>query len=198
MPSVYRFSIFGMVMSSKSFTYLLALYVCCYVLQFYVVLIPFQLAFSQPWSSTLLAGIGLLTGAIYRSDIANLKSFRLPPWLVLFSAKYFLPLVGDLRPLRRTSRALSDEVNEAQDPEPSPITTRRPANEAPSNGEGNASVMREWVNEITGRADRASTGIRIPSEAEITQVMNMFPDVQRDVVVGALQRRCMLLAIIST
>lgn len=64
--------------------------------------------------------------------------------------------------------------------------------------------MREWVNELTGRAERASTGIRVPSEAEISQVMSMFPDVQRDVVVGALQRRyvsvpgSLLLAIVSS
>jgi CUE domain len=49
--------------------------------------------------------------------------------------------------------------------------------------------MREWVNELTGRVDRASTGIRVPAEAEITQLMSIFPDVQRDVIVAALQRR---------
>lgn len=46
--------------------------------------------------------------------------------------------------------------------------------------------MREWVNELTGRE---SAGIRVPSEAEIAQITSMFPDVQRQTVIGALQRR---------
>jgi hypothetical protein len=51
--------------------------------------------------------------------------------------------------------------------------------------------VREWVNELTGRAERAqSTGIRrVPPEIEIAQLLSMFPDLQRDVVVAALQRR---------
>lgn len=52
--------------------------------------------------------------------------------------------------------------------------------------------MREWVDELTGRAERASAGIRVPPEAEITQLLSMFPDLDRDVVVGALQRRYVL------
>lgn len=48
--------------------------------------------------------------------------------------------------------------------------------------------MRDWVNELTGR-DGSSSGIRIPSEAEISQVSAMFPNVGRETVVGALQRR---------
>ena len=50
------------------------------------------------------------------------------------------------------------------------------------------SVMRDWVNELTGR-DGSSSGLRIPSEAEISQVSAMFPNVGRETVVGALQRR---------
>jgi hypothetical protein len=55
------------------------------------------------------------------------------------------------------------------------------------NGSTGTSVVREWVNELTGRSDRA--GVRVPPEAEISQLMVMFPDVQREVVLGALQRR---------
>ena len=107
-----------------------------------------------------------------------------------------------MRPPQRLSRALPDEptATTRAEPEPEPITTARrppaeattsdpaPAPEMAAGGTGR-SVMREWVNELTGRTERASTGIRVPSEAEISQVMSMFPDVQRDVVVGALQRR---------
>ncbi|KZV76017.1 hypothetical protein PENSPDRAFT_646568 [Peniophora sp. CONT] len=187
-PSIYRFSIFGVVLTDRVFPFLLAS----------------QLAISQPWASTALALIGLLTGAIYRSDVVSLKRFRLPPSLLRLSSKYLLPLVGEMRPPQRLSRALPDESTASSAPaaeaEPEPITTARPQppseSEAPSpatatreEGTGSSrSVMREWVNELTGRTERASTGIRVPSEAEISQVMSMFPELQRDVVVGALQR----------
>jgi hypothetical protein len=52
------------------------------------------------------------------------------------------------------------------------------------------SMMREWVDELTGRSDRGAGGLRAPSESEISQVMSMFPDMRREDVVGALQRRC--------
>ncbi|VDB97119.1 unnamed protein product [Peniophora sp. CBMAI 1063] len=190
-PSIYRFSLFGVILTDRIFPSLLAL----------------QLAISQPWSSTILALIGLLTGAIYRSDVVSLKRFRLPPILLRLSSKYLLPLIGDMRPPQRHGRALPDEptrIAAASEAEPEPITTARRSRPSASTspevtsavsastpeaaaGSGR-SVMREWVNELTGRTERASTGIRVPPEAEISQVMSMFPNVQRDVVVGALQR----------
>lgn len=54
---------------------------------------------------------------------------------------------------------------------------------------GTGSVMREWVNELTGRADRVNAGIRIPRDTEIDLLTTMFPDIEREVVVAALQRR---------
>jgi hypothetical protein len=69
----------------------------------------------------------------------------------------------------RTDRLATGSRDAAEQPEPS--------------------VMREWVNELTGRVDRASTGIRVPTEEEISQLMGIFPDLQRDVIVAALQRR---------
>jgi len=49
-------------------------------------------------------------------------------------------------------------------------------------------VVREWVDELTGRAERENAGIRVPSEAEISQLTNMFPDLERQMVIGALQQ----------
>lgn len=45
------------------------------------------------------------------------------------------------------------------------------------------------MNELTGRAERNATGLRVPSDGEIAQLTAMFPDVQREVIVAALQRR---------
>lgn len=51
------------------------------------------------------------------------------------------------------------------------------------------SVVREWVDELTGRTERAASGLRVPSDTEIEQLISMFPDMRREDVVRALQRR---------
>lgn len=50
-------------------------------------------------------------------------------------------------------------------------------------------MVREWVDELTGRTERAAAGLRVPSEAEISQLTSIFPDLRREDIVGALQRR---------
>ncbi|KAF8272102.1 hypothetical protein EI94DRAFT_1567051 [Lactarius quietus] len=184
-PATYHFRVFGVTLSNKVFLYILAL----------------LLAFSQPWSTTLIAVLGLSAGALYRSDIANLKSYRLPLWFIRLSSRYLLSLVGETRAVRRTNRALpvSDSSETAPRLEDDVVTTahtpRAEGTDRLTTGSRDAaeqpgpSVMREWVNELTGRVDRASTGIRVPTEDEISQLTGIFPDVHRDVIVAALQRR---------
>ncbi|KAF8076765.1 hypothetical protein FPV67DRAFT_1406944 [Lyophyllum atratum] len=193
-PSAYNYRIFGIPLNNKSLIYLLAL----------------QTAISRLPSSGAVAIIGILVGQIYRSDLANLKAYRLSPAVVRFAQRFLLPLVGSLRPPRRSNRALPDEsrgsttrnaASSTTSQNEEVITTARPSPGAAAPrlrnpelnpdavGAGTGSVMREWVDELTGRTERASAGIRVPAEAEITQLTTMFPDVQRDVVVAALQRR---------
>ncbi|EPQ58968.1 hypothetical protein GLOTRDRAFT_113815 [Gloeophyllum trabeum ATCC 11539] len=183
-PSVYQFRMFGIPLSNKSYPYLLAL----------------QLAILHYPSSVAVAIIGILAGQIYRSDLASLKSYRLPAVVVRLSSRYVLPLIGSTRPPRRSHLAFPDErpnpvrtvrLSTAEDEVVTTAPTAPP--ETPSTeptGDGNnRSVVREWVNELTGRADRASAGLRVPSETEIANLTNIFPDLQRDVIVAALQRR---------
>jgi hypothetical protein len=166
------------------------------------------MAISHLPSSAAVALIGIFTGQIYRSDLANLKTYRISPSVVNFSTRFLLPVIGSLRPPRRSNRALPDDLRSTRtSTSPIPqneevITTARTApatttrlrgpddvdGDVSNNGTG-PSVVREWVDELTGRAERASTGIRVPPEAEIVQLTSMFPDVQREVIVGALQRR---------
>ena len=152
--------------------------------------------------SAAVAIIGIITGQIYRSDIAGFNTYRLPPSIVRFSSRFILPLIGSLRAPRRTNRALPDETNTAGTlPDASPhneeviTTARSPRLGATSRTHDNAnseSVMREWVNELTGRADRANAGLRVPTDTEITHITSMFPSMEREVVVGTLQRRSVL------
>lgn len=88
-------------------------------------------------------------------------------------------------------------MNQDQEQNEEVITTARPSGASetrgraggPATGETQSSVVREWVDELTGRTDRENAGMRVPSEAEITQLTSMFPDLQRQTVIVALQRR---------
>lgn len=161
-----------------------------------------------------MAIIGVIVGQLYRSEIANFNTYRLPLSVVTFSRRYLLPLIGSLRGPRRLTRAFpedsraanaqpaglaalgTDEVvttSRRNDQVQANLTRSRNSDGAPGLADGSSgtrsSVMREWVDELTGRMDRANPGIRIPNESEISQLTSMFPTVEREVVVGALQRR---------
>lgn len=170
-----------------------------------------KLALSAAPGSFVSALVGIVAGQLYRSDLFNLKVYRLPPWLIRLSSKVAPYVIGSTRPPRRTNRALHEgprpslgsgplaNMNGATDEDEEPITTAR-QNPSPasrlsigrrgdnSRGGTTTSVMRDWVNELTGR-DGSSPALRIPTEAEISQVSAMFPNVGRETVVGALQRR---------
>lgn len=144
----------------------------------------------------------MLTGQLYRADVLGLKSYRLPLWAQTLGTRFLLPLIGSTRPPRRSNLAIPDESAQRVE-EFEPITTARPRaagapadvgttegtpnpNEEPGARATNASVMSQWMNELTGGG--ATGGIRVPTEAEISQVTSMFPDLPRESVVGALQR----------
>jgi len=189
-PPAYQFRIFGIPLNNKSFIYILAS----------------QLVIGHLPGSAAVAMIGILSGQIYRSELANLKSYRIPSSVVHLSTRFLLPLIGSTRPPRRLNRALPDEsrgrlanlssTNQDRDQNEEVITTARPSTtsgsggraDGPATGGTGSSVVREWVNELTGRTERENAGIRVPNEAEITQLTSMFPDLQRQTVIGALQR----------
>ena len=143
-----------------------------------------------------MALIGIITGQIYRSDLAGLNTYRLPPTIIRLSKGYIAPLIGSLRPPRRSNRAFPDNLRGSQHGDLAPqneemITTARTSRAEELRGEEpqpTTSVMREWMDELTSR-DRANVGLRVPSEAEIAHLTSIFPSLDREVVIGALQRR---------
>jgi len=150
----------------------------------------------------VVAFIGIVSGQIYRSDLAGLNSYRLPLWIIRLSERSLYPLIGSLRPPRRSNRALPDStvgrINDGTGRNEEVITTARTPRQAanlrnrdiaPPAADLAPSVMREWVDEFTGRADRENVGLRVPTDAEITHLTSMFPTIGRDVIVAALQRR---------
>lgn len=173
-----------------------------------------QLAISSLPGSLAVAIIGVIVGQLYRSEIANFNTYRLPMSVVTFSRRFLLPLIGSLRGPRRLTRAFPDDARAAgvqqaglaalgndevittsrrNDQAQASLTRSRNSDGGPGVSDGSpgagSSVMREWVDELTGRTDRANSGIRVPTESEISQLTNMFPTVEREVVVGALQGR---------
>jgi len=164
-PPVYAYRIFGVSLNNKSVNYFLAL----------------QLAISRLPSSLVVAFIGIISGQIYRSDLAGLNSYRLPLSIIRLSERVLYPLIGSLRPPRRSNRALPDDAqtgrnNDGTGRNEEIITTARtprqaanPRNSdtAPPAADLTPSVMQEWVNELTGRADRENVGLRVPTDAEI-------------------------------
>ncbi|KAI5123411.1 hypothetical protein M0805_006117 [Coniferiporia weirii] len=193
-PHSYTFRIFGVTVTNKVFMYIIAL----------------QLAISQPPGSIAATLIGILSGQLYRADVLGLKSFRLPHSVQRFSSRFLLPLVGSTKPPRRTNRAFPDEGQggarrpstrssqentEVVTTAPTAPVHRQPSSGAQTSGAATAaalpgpSMMREWVDELTGRTERAAAGLRVPGEAEISQLTSMFPDLRREDIVGALQRR---------
>ncbi|KAK2465984.1 hypothetical protein APHAL10511_001625 [Amanita phalloides] len=177
-PAAYKFRIFGVPLSNKNMPYLLAS----------------QLAISRLPGSAAVAIIGILTGQLYRSDLANLKSYRIPPSVVEFAVHYILPLLGNARPPHRPNRAMPDERSAGRGNWPPPnnevITTTRNASARPLyEDEGNprrSSVMRQWVDELSGRAEQ-DNAVRIATEEQINTMTTLFPEVPREIIINALQ-----------
>lgn len=151
--------------------------------------------------------IGLVTGQIYRSDIFNLKNYRVSVRFERFCARFILPLIGTTRAPRYSNRALPndfvpsaayrrDQTTSAASPEDlDGSAAADAATAAATDAGGNAattarrqpSAMSEWVDELTGR--RGGQGLRVPTDEEISTLTGMFPGLPREQVVSALQRR---------
>jgi len=129
-----------------------------------------------------------------------------------FSERVLSPIIGPLRPPRRSNRALPDDNriafrNDDGQQNEEIITTARPprqvanprnADIVPPTSDPAPSVMREWVDQLTGRADRENVGLRVPTDEEITHLTSMFPTIDREVVVGVLQRSPSIEAAVET
>ncbi|PPQ63160.1 hypothetical protein CVT24_005800 [Panaeolus cyanescens] len=190
-PPIYRFRIFGLELSNKSLQYLFGL----------------QLAVIHAPVGVVVATIGILSGQIYRSDLAGLNTYRIPRPVINFCAKYVSPLFGVYMSPRRSNRAIPDGGRNAELPPVDEIitTARNPRPAAPGTDtaevvpdDSRPSVMREWVDELTGRTERENAGLRVPTDAEISQIVAIFPTMEREVLVGALQRSTNIEAAVET
>lgn len=164
------------------------------------------MAFSRGRMTLVPAIVGLVAGQLYRSDFADLKGYRLPAVLVGFSEQHLLKLVGSLHPPARTLVAFPDaplhtssergaETAPDEDSEENGLSTARaiPVNTS-TNDHNPPPTVRQWVNELAGSVRNSETRLRVPSEAEVRHVATMFPDVERSVIIAALQRRYVVMS----
>ncbi|BEI86564.1 hypothetical protein CcaverHIS002_0608510 [Cutaneotrichosporon cavernicola] len=171
-PSLYTFKVCGIPFSSKTFVYILAA----------------QLASSWMPGSILAAIAGLLTGYLYRTDTPfllpslsrprrlwrPLKAYRIPDSVFRLLERLFAPPRWiQHRPETQRKSPTWTSLN---------IPARAVQTGTPQTpgGRGARAAVGEWV---TGQG-----GARAPTEAEITAISSMFPNLSRDAIVQALQR----------
>ncbi|KAK4687738.1 hypothetical protein P7C73_g2394, partial [Tremellales sp. Uapishka_1] len=156
-----------------------------------------------------------------RSLFRPLKTFRIPLSLHLLLSRLFAPFIGESMAPRRANRVLPGQVitvdpNNRAAPTLSTILRRQMGRESAAprlranaaavqppttspvvaaSTEG-ARAVGAWVNTMTG----GGNGARAPTEEEISALTNMFPNLSREAVVGALQRRPVYLShfVVST
>lgn len=92
-PVTYRFRVFGVVMNDKLFLYILAI----------------QLAFSQSFQTLTPALCGILTGALYRTDIGNIKQWRFPQLFQKLTDRFIKPFLLS-PPIARSSSATPTQL----------------------------------------------------------------------------------------
>ncbi|KAI0346896.1 hypothetical protein BDW22DRAFT_1351185 [Trametopsis cervina] len=196
-PDAYQFKIFGVTFSDKVWVYGTAS----------------QLAIGQVPATLLTSIVGITVGYVYRSDMMQLKGWRIPHSIAVLGREWMKPILGAERPTRRTYRVLPeghvsllsrDEVVTTARPSQTRNARERQPNSRPtSTGESTGAqdtanrdapgVVRQWVSELAGAANVDSRGgrggaFRVPPEAEIQMLTIMFPDLGRDVLLGVLQR----------
>ncbi|KAF5393121.1 hypothetical protein D9757_001131 [Collybiopsis confluens] len=166
-PPVYEFRIFGLALSNKSYIHTLGL----------------QLAVGRLPGSGVTALAGILAGQIYRSELTNLKSYRIGPTVTNFATRFIQPFLGSNRPPRRSNRAFPDASrrggrrNSSQSNQPvqnddEVVTTARPSG---TNGSrirataaaGGTAAVRDWVQDWLdeGTVRRLVSGYRLKTKS---------------------------------
>ncbi|KAG2206105.1 hypothetical protein INT47_003754 [Mucor saturninus] len=185
-PVTYRFRVFGITMNDKLFLYILA----------------FQLAVSQSLQTITPALCGILSGALYRTDIANIKQWRFPFILQKFTIQFIKPYLVS-PPIARSSsttpnqRPIVTGISPVDNMMTTGLRNRRATNSTTNStnsrpetpavsvaAEGTSSV-RDYFDTITGR-DVAGSELEPPSPEHTRVLVVMFPDHPRETITRAL------------
>ncbi|KAI8381126.1 uncharacterized protein BYT42DRAFT_565351 [Radiomyces spectabilis] len=178
-PVTYRFRVFGVTFNDKCFVYFLAL----------------QMLISQGFSTIIPCVCGLMAGALWRSDIGNIKRWRFSCRIREFSARYIQPMLATAptarssAPLPRQGQVIGLAVDNGllsggvlRNRRSTTNDTNLPTTGLPMNG---ASV-REYIDTFTGRAPMAAADVTAPAEEDIMMLSMMFPEHPREAIIRAL------------
>lgn len=135
------------------------------------------MALSAPPESLLSSVIGIITGALCRSDMLPFKTYRLPRWTNSITS-LLRPLIGATEPGFRSISALPERGVGA-----------RGADDEQLNGDVDAAAM--GLNGSVGfdggvAGGRNENTTRNPTQEEIAQLTSMFPNATRMQIVNAL------------
>jgi hypothetical protein len=135
------------------------------------------MALSAPPESLISSAIGVITGALCRSDMLPFKAYRLPRW-VNSIASLLRPLIGATEPGFRSISALPERGVGA-----------RGTDDEQLDGDVDATAM--GLNGSAGfdggvAGGRNETTTRNPTQEEIAQLTSMFPSATRLQIVNAL------------
>lgn len=181
-PVTYRFRIFGLVMTDKLFLYVLAS----------------QLAFSRSLQTLVPALCGWLVGALYRTDVGNIKQWRFPKFMQSVANQFIKPLFTSspnprssaTLPIQRPIITSLSSVNNilanglANGNDTTTTNTNRPDIRTSLTSERSSSV-REYLDTITGR-DVVGSELEPPSPEYTRVLMTMFPDHPQETITRAL------------
>lgn len=140
------------------------------------------MALSASPESLLSAVIGVLTGAICRSDMLPFKNYRLPGIVTRF-ASLFRPLIGATEPGFRSISALPEHGQAS-----------RGTHDANLNGDIDTAAMGLGGTTGLDGSGRSETPARNPTQEDIAQLTAMFPNATRMQIVNALSSTYVVLS----
>lgn len=157
-PPVYTFRLAGVTLTNKVVNYVIAA----------------QLFVSQGVASMVPSAIGLLVGALYRSELVGttLRAYRLPAALHRLAAR-LTPLLGSTRSPRRSNRTQLD----ADTPQGSAsgINLGAAAMRAGLPRRGGGGAMREWTQALASTGVAGAAGPATLTADQRAHLQSMFP-----------------------
>ncbi|KAG2226966.1 hypothetical protein INT45_006373 [Circinella minor] len=167
-PATYRFRIFGATLNDKMFLYAPAL----------------QILISQSFATIVPCICGLMAGALYRSDVGNIKKWRFPKHVQRVALRMSdASLASSPTPRSSTTMPTTARSSEILTTAANLRNRRSNANNTTRARTTNTADVREYIDTLTGRGTSAE--VQPPAEGDVRLLMSMFPDHPRENIMRA-------------
>ncbi|KAI7865910.1 hypothetical protein BDF14DRAFT_1819181 [Spinellus fusiger] len=170
-PVVYRFKVFGIVLSNKTPLYVLAL----------------ELALSQGFHTLVPSLCGALAGLLYRVNVAHIRQWRFPSTANYGAVRWIQPWLSAPPLLRSTMTMPVQQASVGYAVERLVSAAglgTRPAQRTPS-AVPEENPVRAYLDTLTGRT-AADSGLTPPPEEHVTMLSTMFPEHPPEAITRAL------------